>query len=476
MPPGDGPFPTFRSSVLDVGAWRLSIIGLALAWHGMILMSRTMARASWGPWLGALLLFSMPATWAFVAHMSWDVLAAGCVAACIGHLHASDGLRNPGHSLAFGLFMGLGFVTKYTFAAFLLVPTVFAGVAILRFRSWSGLSVAFGAFLVVAGPWLFVHGDSMLAYVLSSSGATPTISASPASGWSTRFSPDNLLYYPTVLRDMVGWPGVLLIAVAVGFAWNRPAGRWAAWGVLGGTLVLTFAGENQSRYLYPALPLLGVILDVGIRPGFGSSLARFGLVCGLCATLPALWGGWMGNSGSTQVPPTRDQTHASESLITWGEWPWAATSFRPVSNPIEAWKVDSALVAVANETGRGTHQVGMLLPEDARMPPGSSYAWRAGQRGLDWDVATIVPTGPGGRPMVFVGPLKPIGDRISRRFQVAYAVHPKGSPPAIMLALDSQLRWQQDLPFGMQGSVFRVPDRAWNTPTGLLLQKDPLDG
>ena len=275
---------------------------------------------------------------------------------------------------------------------------------------------------------------------------------------------------------MVGWPGIALLLVAVGFAWRRPAGRWALWGVLGGGLLLTFAGENQARYIYPAIPLLGVVLDVGIRPGFGSSLARFGLVSGLCAMLPAVWGGWVGIIGDTEAPPTRDQTHAAESLLGWGEWPWAAIAFRPVSNPLEAWKVDAALAAIADETGRGTHQVGMLLPRDARMPPGSSYAWRAGQRGLDWDVATIVPSGPTGDPMVFVGPLKPLGDRISRRFQVAYAVHPKGAPPSIIMNLDGQIRWQQELPFGMQGSVFRIPNNVWNTPTGLLLQKDPLDG
>ena len=453
-----------------------SLAGLAIAWHGMILLSRTGSRSSWGPWLGALMLFSMPATWTFVTHMSWDVLAAGCVAACIGHLHASDGLRNKGHALAFGAFMGLGFVTKYTFPAFLLFPVVFAGLAIVRFRSWSGLSVALGAFLVVAGPWLLTHGGAMVAYVVSSSGAGPTISASPASSWGARFTPDNLLYYPTVLRDMLGWPGLTLLGVAFAFAWGRPAGRWAAWGVLGGGVILTFAGENQARYLCPAVPLLGAILHVGIRPGFGSSLARFGLVSGVCALLPAVWGGWIGSRGEIQVPPTRDQTHASESLLSWGEWPWAATAFRPISNPLKEWKVDAAIAAVSDETGPGPHQVGMLLPEDARMPPGSTYAWRAGQRGVDWTVATIVPNGRGGKPMVFVGPLKPVSERISRRFKVAYAVHPRGAPPTLMLDLDARLRWQQDLPFGMQGSLFRIPEAAWNTPSGLLLQKDPLDG
>ena len=453
-----------------------AFVGLGFAWHGMLLLGRGGGRRSWGPWIGALLLFSMPATWTFVAHMTWDVLAAGCVAACLGHLHASDGLRNKGHALGFGAFMGLSFVTKYSAPAFLVLPTVFAGLAIVRFRAWTGLLVSLFGFGLVAGPWLVTHGDAMIAYVLSSSGVTQTISASPASSWAVRFEPNNLLYYPTVLRDMIGWPGLGLVVVALVLAWRRPAGRWSAWGVFSGGVLLTFAGENQSRYLFPAIPLLGVILDVGMRPGLGSPMSRFGMLCGVAGLAPALWGAWMGTTKETTVPPTRDQTHAAESLLEWGTWPWPATAFRPVSNPTVAWKVDDALAALVDEAGVDAHQVGMLLPNDARMPPGSTYAWRAGQRGLSWAVATIVPTGPSGRPMVFVGPLKPVGSRISRRFEVAYAVHPRGSVPDVLTEMGAIVRWQQDLPFSMQGSVVRVPEQAWNTPVGQMLQKDPIDG
>ncbi|MEC8191102.1 MAG: hypothetical protein VX127_00075 [Myxococcota bacterium] len=455
-----------------------SVVGLGLAWHGMVLLSRVGGRVVHGPWMGAVMLFAMPATWTFSAHMVWDVLAAGCVTACIGHLHASDGLRNMGHAALFGVFMGLSFVTKYTAPAFLVLPAAFAGVAVLRFGSWTGLLVAIGAFAVVGGPWLFTHGDSVVAYVLSSSGATQTISASPASSWSARFAPENLLYYPTVLRDMVGWPGVGLMLLALAFAWRKPGGRWAALGVVGGAVVLTFAGENQSRYVYPALPLLGAIIDVGLRPGLHSALARLGMVCGLAATMPSLVGGWMTVNAEATHPPTRDQTHAAESLLAWGAWPSAAMPFRPVSNPVEAWDVDAALSALAAESGETDygHQVGILLPNDARLPPGSTYAWRAGSLGMDWNFATVVPRGPAGKPMVFVGPLKPVGIRMSRRFDVGYAIHPKGSMPELMKQLSAQLKWQHDLPHSLQGSVFRVPAAGWRTPFGVQLQKDPIDG
>jgi hypothetical protein len=452
------------------------IFGLALCWYGMNLLSRGDHRSRWGPWMGGVLVMSSAMTWTLVEHMAWDVLAAGCVAACVGHLHAADGFRNKGHALAFGAFMGLGFVTKYTFPAFLIVPVLFAVRALIRFRTIGGVLVALMGFAVVAGPWLWSHGDAVLAYVVNSTSAGHSISDSPAQAWSARFSPDNLLYYPTVLRDALGWPGILLVGVAFVRIWVRPAGRWAAWAVLGGLAVLSFAGENQARYLFPALPLLGVIVDIGIRPGIVHPMARFGLLCGISALLPSAWGIWSIQQSERVAPPARDQTHAVEGLLSWGEWPWPSTAFRPIENPMKNWRVDDAIVAVAEQTGEGAHQIGLLLPRDARLPPAATYPWRAGQRMLEWDVATIAADGPQGRPMVFVGPLKPIGERIDRRFEVAYAVHPRGAPPALLSNIGGTVVWQHDLPSGFQGSVFRVPAEGWNTATGLLLQKDPLDG
>ena len=141
----------FLVVILDLIGWSnlpvgVSICGLALMWHGMVLLTSKEGQSRWGPWLGGLLIMASGLTWFSVEQMAWDLLSAGCVAACIGHLHASDGLRKLGHGLYFGLFMGLGFVTKYT-SRVLGLAVVFAGWAIVRFhtrassprsrRSWS---------------------------------------------------------------------------------------------------------------------------------------------------------------------------------------------------------------------------------------------------------------------------------------------------------------------------------------------------
>ncbi|MAY80084.1 MAG: hypothetical protein CL930_04780 [Deltaproteobacteria bacterium] len=453
-----------------------SLVGMALVWHGMVLLAHHAQYRRWGPWVAALILFSSAMTWSVVGQMAWDVLCAGCVAACVGHLHVSDGLRHKGHALAFGMFMGIGFMTKYTFPAFLLVPTIMAGLAVVRFRAYSGLLIALSGFLAITAPWLVTHGSAVLAYVASSSDPMRTISDSPASMWSVRLSPENLLYYPTVLRDSLGWPGFVLCVASAFASWMRPAGRWAIWTILGGAFVLTFAGENQARYLFPAVPMLAVLIDIGLRPSLRNQMARIAVVGGICASLPALFGSWSTYVTQEPVPSVRDRSHPVESLAAWGDWPWPMESFRPVANPVDSWGVDEAVAAVSSVTGSGQHQVGLLLPRDARMPSAATYAWMAGRRGIVWDVATIVADGPHGRPMVFVGPVGTGSGGQARRFKVAYAVHPKGDLPKLMKQILGQVVWTNDLPHGFQGSVWTIPAEGWDRPMGQLLQKDPLDG
>jgi hypothetical protein len=187
-------------------------------------------------------------------------------------------------------------------------------------------------------------------------------------------------------------------------------------------------------------------------------------------------GTWNGYVTDELVPPVRDRSHSVESLVAWGDWPWPMESFRPVANPVHDWRVDEAVAAVTAVTGPGQHQVGLLLPRDARMPSSATYAWMAGRQGMVWDVATIVADGPHGRPMVFVGPTGSGAGRQARRFKVAYAVYPKGSSPGLMNDIRGQVVWSNDLPHGFQGSVFTIPNEGWNTPMGQLLQKDPIDG
>ena len=308
--------------ILDLIGWSnlpvgVSICGLALMWHGMVLLTSKEGQFALGPvarrsadhGLGSDLVLGRadgvgPALGRVRGGLYWS-------------LHASDGLRKLGHGLYFGLFMGLGFVTKYTFPAFLVLPVVFAGWAIDGFRSYAGLFTALAAFMVLAGPWYWGHTQAVLAYVAHSANAAATLSDSPASSWAYRLSAENLLYYPTVLRDALGWPGLLVVGLGFTRGWSVHPDAGPP-GESSGGFILTFAGENQSRYILPALPLLAAIVTSVCDPVLGKSLSRFGLVAGLCAALPAAWGSWTAYSSGERAPASRDQNHAAESVDDLG--------------------------------------------------------------------------------------------------------------------------------------------------------------
>jgi len=86
-PPAGYLIPTFLGLLGVESIPRLTgLVGLALCWYGMNLISRGDHRSRWGPWMGGLLLLSSAMTWTLVEHMAWDLLAAGCVAACVAGL------------------------------------------------------------------------------------------------------------------------------------------------------------------------------------------------------------------------------------------------------------------------------------------------------------------------------------------------------------------------------------------------------
>ena len=77
----------FLVVILDLIGWSnlpvgVSICGLALMWHGMVLLTSKEGQSRWGPWLGGLLIMASGLTWFSVEQMAWDLLSAGCVAAC----------------------------------------------------------------------------------------------------------------------------------------------------------------------------------------------------------------------------------------------------------------------------------------------------------------------------------------------------------------------------------------------------------
>ncbi len=442
------------------------LAALALCWHGMVLLRRDEHTAL--PLAGGLLLLASGMTWALVDRMAWDLLAAGCVVACLGHLHASNHLRCTHHAVAAGILAALGCLTKFTVPVFLLLPAIASAWAAARHRHWKGLGLAALAFAVVAGPWLSGHLDGVLAYVGSSADPVHTLSASPADAWASRLGWDNLSYTPRVFRDALGWPGLVLVLACVG-GLAHPGARMAALAAAGGVVLLSFAGERQARYLFPALPLICLLVDTGLGTGLGRRARRWGRAALLAIALPMLWCAGATSWVHTDPPAVRNQE--PQPLGSWAKWPWPAPAFRPTGLGLGRWSVDAAVDALAEVAPPGA-TVGIALPRRPGMPKASAYAWKAALAGHSWTWATVG-RGAGGHPAVFLGPFPSEGT--PRRFDFAYLIRgPRGQTTPLDGLPQTQI-FSHRLPQGYTGIVIQVEEGAWDLPAAQRLIKDPMD-
>ena len=440
------------------------LVSLAMCWHGMVLLRREDTRPL--PLFGGLLLVASGMTWSMIDNMTWDLLAAGVTLVCLGHLHASNALQCKMHSAVAGAAAALGCLTKFTIPVFLAVPACVVLWRAVSNRHFKGLAAATLAFILIGGPWLSEHLGQVLAYVGSSTDPGRTISDSPAAAWASRLEWENLSYTPRVLKDALGWPGLALLTVGLG-GLAHPGARTAAGAALGGMLVLTFAGERQARYLFPAIPLLCLLVDASLSAAMGRATRKWAHLAVASIALPMLWCSAATSWVYTDPGAVRDQT--PQPMSSWGQWPWPATAFLPTSVATKSWRVQEALDALAS-AAQDEDVVGISIPRSPALPGGSTYAWQAARIGHTWDWATVS-RGPDGRPMIFLGPFPAEGS--PRSFQFAYIVRRPDQASPIDALPSSQL-FHQQLPDGYTGEVIQIDPEAWDTPAAQRLLKDPM--
>ncbi len=463
-------FPALLLGLDHAAALGTGILALAVTWHGLRLLA-----TDEGPPIGAwLLLLATPMTWLAVEQLWWDLLAAACAAATLGHLHASRGLAHRGHALAFGAFMGLGFLTKYTFPFFVVVPTLLAGLRLpfQKAPGWTGLGLSLGAFGLVAGPWYGVKWQRVLAYASDSNdpGSTLVDATSQPLTTAELLRPEQLAYYPSVLLEALGWPALLLLLAALP-ALRRPGPRLALAGALGGVLILSLLGQRQPRYLMPALPLLFLAVEAGLQPRLRGARALGALLL-LGVAGGGIWGAASTSWVTRTAPNTRLADYGLASFEHWGSWPWPTEGFQPVSGDPELWQIDEGLRALAEVAGETPQTVGLLLEETPSAPGSGTYLWRAAMLGLPWDLATVKPSGRGGQPQVFIGPFAGEGWP-PRDFRALYVVDgPRRDGSAFAKRLGATAGWSHALPDQRTGTVFTVPDTAWERSPGRELIRE----
>jgi len=468
---------------------------LALAWDGGVRMLRhTPGRA----WVLAVGLAATPLVWHQVDNYGVDIASAALVAQALSWLMASDGLRDRRASLLAGAWIGAGFWVKYTFPIFLFAPCLVlladtAWVAFRRHPDWRARAthglILCGGLALVGGPLLAFRGREIARYVTHSAtldGSDETIDSLGSSFGADVSSFDFHMFYPAVLKDLLGWPGTVLLALglvllALELRRNRGGLRDSVLLLVcvgSGIAVLSLLNSKADRYL---LPVMLPVMVLGLS-ALGASVWRAvlpvvvfaapilflwrdfsGWTHGLPTEAVTAWGPTSGNA--RRAPPGRRFEHlASTQLSQWGTWPRVEEAFRPIDVNIAKWQLDVILADMHTRIGSDTGTVGLCLTEQNGTPGFGLFLMAAEQQGLHWEFATVrVLRGQGDdgqlRTFQFRGPFSNLDDE-ETPFPTLFVSYRQGgySPPlAYLMSLPATDATTYKLPSGLEGQVVTLP-------------------
>ena len=415
--------------------------------------------------VGAFFCVSAGVVWVQAEGSGVDLMASACVIQSLSHLVKSERLKNRKHVVLWGVWMGLGFLCKYTAPVFMAAPCLVAGWWVLRDRKWTQFILAFGAFMAVAGIWYLVHAEGVMGYIGQSQGADEqtrslmTNKALVENPWA----PGEVLWYPAVFLDTWGWPGALCVLLGL-LVWGRrknlPEGTWLIplLGVAVGVLVLMGQSQRQGRYLLPALPLLAVLVGTCRLRWL---MAPVGLIGAWCTATVFFQ--------TNDAPDSRLYEHTWEDAGS--DWPWVHPAFMPASMDPEDWRMAHAVDRIRHFQESDVGTVAFLTDETGGGPGSGLLLTQANRLEQKWDIASISIGAPpnGGGAIIGVPHMSPfLLDGIladewpSRWFTVVFAmIEPDDSTRLAWLEQESMILQESwPLPNGREGRIYTRPADA----------------
>jgi hypothetical protein len=151
-----------------------------------------------------------------------------------------------------GLILGLGMLTKQTFALLILAP-ILTLIGRTRRTLWMPLGLTVGVTLTLAGPWWVVNHSAQLSY-------TQTAVMGHGSGGIMA----HLGYYPEHVFLLGLGPALFLVTILAAFSlWASRSHRGLTLGLawlLGGLLILLFIPKKYPRLMAPLMPAAAVLI------------------------------------------------------------------------------------------------------------------------------------------------------------------------------------------------------------------------
>lgn len=379
--PPAGFAPGIAAATLLGGRWLAFLVpgGLALAliWDAL---RRIDPDAAWAP---MLVVVASAMVWLAVAQYGWDLLCAAAVLQALSWLHRADAFADRRATLLFGLWVGVGVLTKYTFPFFVWLPSLWAARRLGDPARRANLARAVGVAALVVAPWLVLNAPAFAAYLGRSLGPGAEAAVEVSRAGAGRFSLASLSLYPLALKDAVGWPG-LVVLLGAGIAGARHVPAVGALAALGGLAVLSVLEQSQDRYALPAL-VAGATLALAVPR------LRWGLEV-FVGVFVVLLGGSVATfrpGAAAAAAPRFDHGPDSAAVLSWPR----SRSYRPTAVDLEAWQVDAALAELRDAHGADEGVVGLLLPDDPTLPEPGVWMLRARLAGHRWDLRVVRPRG-----------------------------------------------------------------------------------
>ncbi len=322
-------------------------LAIGLIVDGLIRLGRP--APPWASVCVGLLGLGSALTWWAADHYGFDLVATAAVIQALSWLHASKLLSRKRAAWAFGLWLGVAFMVKYTAPLTLFLPVVIYG-AIALVKNPKGLLRAVGGWAVVALPFYLYNGARVLDYA-GLTVAPPDTPGEFSQGvtMEQRFSGEEQLSALTALEDAMGLPG-LLFAAAVALLLLRPLPLLAA---VSGFALMSSLNVCEGRYLLPMTFLLAIAaLPRALNQGkiwlrvlkWAAVVVATGLgVASMYGSISAY-----AHLDAETTPTHRGMIHDADSLLKLDSWPYPAEPFMPVSGKPRQWQVSEVNQAVAD--------------------------------------------------------------------------------------------------------------------------------
>jgi hypothetical protein len=308
------------------------LVGNALILGGAFLLYRMLLRRGVEPLAAgiacAAYLF-LPGTVVFGRTLAIELPMMLLLPAALYLADRSDGFRDAKASAALGVVVGLGMLTKWSFAAYAIVPlAMILGSAVAgrgddnRSRV-AAVAVFALALVVIAGPWYALRFD--LARMIATASNDPNY-ADPS---FTLHLAHNLRLLAALLGTPVAaYLAISAVVVLIAFPGRFRAATWIA-SIVVALALFSVPAHLEDRYIYPILvfvPLLAAVPNAGDRRRSVARLLAAGfLVAAIVAHVHAYL-------------PTPETTRGEPSAVGAGRLFWGKQ------------RTGDVLAAVARET------------------------------------------------------------------------------------------------------------------------------